>query len=143
MQDLFNSIKVAPALDITTVTDGNATTAGDVIDRQGFESVTFVFKMGVLTDGDYTILIEDADEVAFNVTNAAVPDHLLLGTEAGASFTADTDDQDVAKIGYIGGKPYVRMSVVQSGGTGGAVFTGVCVLGHPLSAPQSAQIVAD
>lgn len=141
-KDLFNNVKVVPALDIAAISS-NTTTAGDVIDTQGFESVTFVLKMGALTDGDYTILIEDADESAFNVTNAAVADAYLLGTEAGASTTADTEDHDVTKVGYIGGKRYVRMSIVSTNVSSGATMGGVCILGHPADAPQSAQKVVD
>lgn len=143
-KDQFSSIKVVPAFDIQIISS-DTTTTGDVIDTKGFNSVTFVFQTGTVTDGDYTVLIEDADESAFNVTNAAVADTYLLGTEAGASFDADTDDNDVAKIGYIGGKRYVRMSVVSTntGGDASATIGGVCILGHPLDAPQSSQVVTD
>jgi len=138
-QDLYNNVKVIRAIDYTAVTSGNTTTAGDVIDTAGFESVTFVFEMHGQTDGTYTPIIEDADESAFNVTNAAVADAFLLGTEAGAAFTDNASDNDVSKVGYIGKKRYVRASVVQAGGTSGGNFSAVCILGHPGEGPQSTQ----
>jgi hypothetical protein len=143
-KDLHNSIKVVPAFDIRAIAS-DTTTTGDVIDTQGYSSVEFVFQTGTVTDGDYTVLIEDADEAAFNVTNAAVADIYLLGTEAGASFTADTDDNDVSKIGYIGPKRYVRMSIVSTntGGDSSATVGGICILGHPTVAPIGTQITRD
>lgn len=141
-KDLFNNVKVVPAFDVRTISS-STTTTGDVIDTAGFESVTFVFQTGTVTDGDYTVLIEDADESAFNVTNAAVADAYLLGTESGASFSADTDDNDIGKVGYIGGKRYVRMSIVSTNVSSGAVVGGTCILGHPTDAPQSTQITRD
>lgn len=138
-KDNFNNFKAVPAFNIRTISS-NTTTTGDVIDTAGFESVTFTFQTGTITDGDYTILIEDADESAFNVTNAAVADAFLLGTEAGASFTADTDDNDISKIGYIGGKRYVRLSVVSTNVSSGGIVGAQCILGHPTDAPQSTQI---
>lgn len=140
-QDLYNCIKVAPALDVQTIST-NTTTAGDIIDTKGFNSVTFVFQMGTLTDGDYAVLIQDGDDSGLSDA-AAVADTYLLGTEAGATFDADTDDNDVAKIGYIGNKRYVRLSVVSTNTSSGAVCGATCILGHPLDAPQSTQVVTD
>lgn len=143
-KDLFNNVKVVPAFDIRIISS-DTTTTGDVIDTAGFESVTFVFQTGTVLDGDYTVLIEDADESAFNVTNAAVADAYLLGTEAGASFSADTDDNDIGKVGYIGGKRYVRMSIVSTntGADASATIGGTCILGHANDLPQSTQITRD
>lgn len=140
-QDLVNNIKVAAAFDTQSITT-DTTTAGDVVDTQGFESVTFIVKAGALNAGTFTPLIEDADESAFNVTNAAVADAYLIGTEAGAALT-DAQDHDSVKIGYIGKKRYVRLSIVSSGASGANTLSGVCILGHPTNAPQSTQRVAD
>lgn len=142
-QDLYNNVKVVPAFDIQIISS-DTTTSGDIIDTAGFNSVTFVFQTGTVTDGDYTIVIRDGD--AANLSDgAAVADAYLLGTEAGASFDADTDDNDVAKIGYIGGKRYVQMQVVSTntGGDASATIGGTCILGHPANAPLSTQVVTD
>ncbi len=140
-KDLHNNVKVVRAIDYTAVTNGNTTTNGEIIDTKGFDSVEFVFEMHSQTDGDYTVLIQDGDDSGLSDA-AAVADAYLLGTESGASFTADTSDNDVSKIGYIGGKRYVRANIVQSGGTSGGNFSAVCILGDATDAPQSTQYEA-
>ena len=46
----------------------------------------------------------------------------LLGTTAGASFTF-SDDNKIAKIGYIGSKRYVRLTVTPSNNTGAVLIS--------------------
>lgn len=136
--DLFNNVKVVNALDVQTISS-NTTTAGDIIDTAGFESAVFGIHTGTVTDGDYAILLEHGDNSS--LTDAvAVPDADLIGTEAGASFTADGDDNKVSKVGYIGIKRYVRMSIVSANTSSGAVVGGYCILGNPHNAPQSSQV---
>lgn len=133
MRDMKNNVKVLNALDIQTIaTDTN--TDGEIIDLRGFESCTFVFQTGTVTDGDYTVVIQEGDEA--NLSDAdAVADKDLLGTEADASFDADDDDNEVSKIGYVGEKRYVRMRIVSTNTSSGAVVGAVAVLGHPHAAP--------
>jgi hypothetical protein len=140
-QDLYNSIKVKPALNIQTIST-NTTTAGNIIDTQGFESCTFLFFMGALTDGDYTVLLQEGDasnlsDVASVADGDMIPDS---GGEASASFTADGDDNKVSKIAYKGTKRYVRLSIVSASTSSGAVCGALAVLGHARSDPQSTQV---
>jgi len=124
MRDLHNNIKAEVALD-TAAISSDTTTAGNIIDMQGFGSVEFVMQSGTLTDGTYTPLIEEGD--ASNLSDAAaVADSDLLGTEANAAF-ASTDDNAVNKIGYIGNKRYVRLSIVSSGTSTGGTLSAVSV----------------
>ncbi len=128
-RDLHNSIEQRNALDVQTIAS-DTTTVGDIIDMQGYESLEFLTIMGTLTDGDYLPLIEHGDDSGLSDA-AAVPDAQLLGTEAGAAFTADTDDNKVSKIGYIGGKRYVRLSIVSTNFSAtGAVLGAVAVLAN-------------
>lgn len=133
MKDLKNNIKVSNALNIQAIST-NATTAGAIIDTKGFDSLTFVFQTGTITDGDYTLLIHEGDNGALSDATA-VADADLLGTEALASFAADTDDNKVSKIGYRGNKRYVRLSVVSTNVTTGGTVGAVAVQGHPQFAP--------
>ena len=124
MRDLHNNIKAEVALDTTSISS-DTTTAGNIIDMQGFGSVEFVMQSGTLTDGTYTPLIEEGD--ASNLSDAAaVADSDLLGTEAAAAF-ASTDDNAVNKIGYIGNKRYVRLSIVSASTTTGGTLSAVSV----------------
>lgn len=131
--DQKNDLKVANALDIQTIAT-DTTTAGDILDLQGFNACTFAFHTGTVTDGDYTVLIEHGDDSGLSDA-AAVADADLIGTEAGASFTDDGDDNLVGTIGYRGDKRYVRLSIVSANTTSGAVVGATAILGHAHSAP--------
>lgn len=127
--DVYNDISVLNAFDIQTISS-NTTTNGDIIDTQGFEAVTFVFQTGTVTDGDYTVLLEESDDSGFTTSNA-VADSDLIGTEAGASFTLDTDDNKVSKLGYNGNKRYLRASIVSTNTSSGATLGATVELAHP------------
>jgi len=135
IRDLYNNVKELNALDIQTIAT-DTTTNGDIIDLQGYGSLMFVFQTGTVTDGDYTVLIQEGDESDLSDA-AAVADADLLGTEADASFDADTDDNLVSKIGYIGHKRYVRFNVVSTNTSSGAVVGAVAVLGGARTNPVS------
>lgn len=117
-KDLHNVIYVTSALNTTTI-NANGTTNGNVIDRLGFEGLEFIIQSGTLTTGTFTPLIEHGD-VANLSDAAAVDDVDLLGTESDAAFAA-TDDNKVKKIGYVGLKRYVRLSIVGADTAAGTV----------------------
>lgn len=137
-KDLFNNVVIKNALNTQEIAT-DTTTAGVIIDTAGFESLTFAVQSGTLTDGSYTVLIQEGDNSS--LTDAtAVADADLLGTEAGASF-ALADDNKVTKIGYLGTKRYVRLSIVSAGTTTGGTLGAVAILGHARYNPNSTQKV--
>ncbi|PWC53270.1 hypothetical protein [Azospirillum sp. TSO22-1] len=136
MRDLMNHIHPIPAIAPVVVTDNTAQVSA-IIDTLGYGSLTFVIATGTLSDADATVtaLVEDGD--ASNLSDAAaVADAQLLGTEALASFTY-ADDGETRKIGYIGFKRYVRLTLTPSGNTGNIPVSAVAILGHPRSMPTS------
>jgi len=99
MNDLFHNVTVARALSPVSVSD-NTAQVGQIIDRQGYGSLTFAVGLGSLADADATfaVLVEHGD--AANLSDAAAVDDVdLLGTEALAGFTF-ADDNATRKIGY-------------------------------------------
>ena len=134
-KDLFSQVKPFVAIDIDTIAT-DATTTGDIIDTQGFESVTLGLITGTVTDGDYTLQLKDS---ADGTTFAVVTDANLLGTETAASFTADTDDDSISKLGYIGINRYVRAEIVSASTTSGSVIGAWGVLGDIKSGPDRTQ----
>lgn len=128
-----SNIEQLNAFDIQTISS-DTTTNGEIIDTQGYDSVTFLFQTGTVTDGDYTVLIQEGDEDDLSDA-AAVADADLTATEASVSFTADTDDNAVSKIGYLGNKRYVRFNVVSTNTSSGAVVGAQAILSHPANAP--------
>lgn len=136
MNDLFHNITVARAISPVSVSD-NTAQVGQIIDRQGYRSLTFAVALGSLADADATfgVLVEHGD--AANLSDAAaVDDADLLGTEALAGFTF-ADDNATRKIGYKGAKRYVRLTVTPSANASAALFGAVALLGEPHSAPTA------
>jgi hypothetical protein len=107
------------------VVSTDATTAGEIIDTLGFESITFLLQ-GTITAGNITPLIEDGDDAALGDA-AAVSDDFLIGTEAAAKLITTTTE---TAIGYVGKKRYVRLSAV-SANSCNIVFACQALKGNP------------
>src|SRR3546814_11093273 len=71
---------------------------------------------------------------------AAVADDMLLSQLAGtapemaASFQFD-DDNEVRKIGYVGDKRYVRLTITPANNASAGLLAAVALLGYPDLAP--------
>src|SRR5262245_11261951 len=110
MLDLHNNITVRRAISPVSVAD-NTAQVSQIIDTQGFHSLEFLIATGSIADADATfaVLVEDGNSSTLT-DNAAVADAQLLGTEAAAGFQFD-DDNEVRRIGYLGAKRYVRLTI--------------------------------
>lgn len=136
MQDLHNNIHVKRVLSPVSVADTTAQ-VGQIIDRQGYDSLEYVIAIGSVADADatFTILLEEGDDSGLSDA-AAVADANLLGTEALAAFQYD-DDNEVRKLGYNGVKRYTRLTITPVNNASAAVLSAVAVLGHPAIAPTA------
>ena len=132
MIDLHSDINIAQVLVPVAITD-NTARVGTAIAQAGYEALEYVITIGACADADatFTVLLEDS---ADDVTYAAVADDFLIGTEAVASFTF-ADDNEVRRLGYVGGKKYTRMTITPANNTGSAVFGVVAIQGSPVHAP--------
>lgn len=133
--DLHNNIHTVPLIAPIAARTDNTAIVSSIIDTRGYGAVELVLVTGTNTDTNatFTTLVEDGD--ASNLSDAAaVVDAELLGTEVLASFDF-ADDVETRKIGYIGNKRYVRLTVTPAGNDSGNIFiAGVAVLGHPVLA---------
>lgn len=128
MRDLANHIEVRRAISPVAATTDNTPYVSQIIDLAGFSSLVFALLIGALADADatFTVLVEHGDEA--NLSDAvAAPDTSLTGTEAAAGFTF-ADDNKVRKIGYVGSKRYVRLTVTPANNTGNVFLAAVAVL---------------
>jgi hypothetical protein len=134
MKDLFNSLHPVTAIAPVTVSDNTALVSA-VIDRQGYDSASFVILTGTLSDADATFaaLLEESDDGA---SFAAVADADLLGSEALAGFTF-ADDDATRKLGYLGAKRYLRLTVTPAANASSALIAAVAILGHPQLSPTA------
>ena len=120
--DLKNDVKQLVAFDIQAITT-DTTTVGNELDMLGFESLTLIFQAGVVTDGDYTLLVQDSDISGSGFVD--VVDDFLIGTEAATQLTATNG---ITRIGYVGKKRFVKVSVVSVNTTAGSAAIGCAAL---------------
>lgn len=135
-RDLHNNIHPLVGIAPVAARTDNTAIVSNIVDTAGYGSCEFVIVTGTNTDANATfaVLVEDGDQANLS-DNAAVADTFLLGTEALAGFTY-ADDAETRKIGYVGNKRYVRVTVTPSGNDSGNIFlAGVWLLGHPVDAP--------
>ncbi|WP_017993825.1 hypothetical protein [Rhizobium leguminosarum] len=109
----------------------STTTAGVIIDTQGYNSLTFILNMGARTDGTYTLSVEHGDAANLSDTSTPAADD-LVGTAAGTALAVA---QGVKKLGYVGNKRYVRANIVSTGVTSGATAGALAILGRPSVGP--------
>jgi hypothetical protein len=100
-----------------------------IIDRQGFESLTFLLISGTIAaDVTSVVLVEDGDDSGLSDA-AAVADAELSGTELLAAFAA-ADDSKCKKIGYLGNKRYVRLTLTPTSNAGAMPLACIALLGN-------------
>lgn len=136
MKDTANNVNIKRVISPVSVADTTAQ-VGQIIDRQGYDSLLYVIATGSIADPDatFTVLLEEGD--VSNLSDAAaVADADLIGTEVLAAFQFD-DDNECRKLGYIGSKRYTRLTITPVANASAALLSAVAVLGHPSSAPTA------
>ena len=135
MKDLMNSIDVKRVISPVSVAD-NTAQVGQVVDRRGASSVTYLIATGSIADADATfaVLLEECDTSGGTYT--AVADADMIGTEALAGFQFD-DDNECRKLGYKGAKRYTKLTITPANNASAALVAAVCVLGHQMVAPTA------
>ena len=88
------------------------------VDRRGYGALTWILLTGVLSDADATFAVTMHHAEAVDYSDAVAVDATdLVGTLALAGFTF-ADDSKCRKVGYVGDKRYVRLTVTPTGNTG-------------------------
>jgi len=139
MRDIHNNIAIVEAIANKTHDDDNTPTA---IDLQGYESAEVVMHIGVggitfngTNKVEFKLTHSEDDSTYTDVTIGDV-DGLSSVAEGGIikSLTLAHDASDVTKVGYIGGKRYLKLLADFSGAHGtGTPIGAVVVMGNPLN----------
>jgi hypothetical protein len=136
MRDATSNTLVKRAISPVSVSD-NTAQVSQVIDRQGFDALTFVIALGSIADADATFvtLLEEGDQANLSDAAAVADADLISQTpgtapEAAAGFQFD-DDNEVRKVGYLGTKRYVRLTVTPANNASAAVLAAVALLSKP------------
>lgn len=135
MKDLMSLINIKRVLSPVATPADNTAQVGQIIDRRGFESLTYLILTGAIPDADatFTVLLEESDDPAM-AGAVAVADADLIGTEALASFLFNSDDK-CFKLGYRGIKRYTRLTITPALNASATLIAACAVLGHPIASP--------
>ncbi len=132
MFDLHHNVGALTGLSPQVIT--TSAVNGSIIDTLGYNTLEFVVTAGTVTDGtSYTVSLTEGDAANLAGGNAVAAGD-ILGT---LPVFAATDDNVTKRVGYIGAKRYVRLTITPVGATSGGTFSGVALLGHPLVAPTA------
>lgn len=134
MRDLANHIALKRAISPVSVSD-NTAQISQIIDLAGYDKAVFAIITGSIADADATfaVLLEHGD--APNLSDAAaVPDSQLTGTEAAAGFNF-ADDDKTRKLGYVGPKRYLRLTITPTANASAALIAAVAILSGSRYAP--------
>lgn len=129
MRDLINNIDAKRAISPAAATTDNTAFVSSILDRIGADSVAALIILGSLADADATFAVTMDHGDASNLSDAvAVPADQMNGslTLAGFDFSADNA---IRKIGYNGGKRYVRLTITPAANTGNVFLSAVWLLG--------------
>ena len=136
MKDLLNLVHPVRGISPVSVAD-NTAVVGAIVDRQGFESLTFLIAMGSIADADATFAVSLEHGNAADLSDtAAVTSADLVGTRALAGFTF-ADDNETRKVGYVGAKRYTRLTITPTGNAAAALVSAIALLGHPAQVPTA------
>lgn len=124
MRDLKSNVDAVKSINPATYKTNQT---GTGVDLKGYEAALAIVYSGVLTDGTHTPKLQESDDDV-SYTDVAVDD--LQGT------FADISAGSIQRVGYQGGKRYIRVFAASSGATG-AVYGAVIVRGLPHHAPAA------
>ena len=141
MKDLSNSI--SPAVSLAAATSGSGARTGTGVDLQGYESATVLVDVGA--EGDtlsgsvhFEISLEESDDNSTftDVAQSGIVDGTI--TSGGIFLKLDGTtggDPDttggIFRVGYVGGKRYIRVVLAKTGThSNGTPIGAMVVRGH-------------
>ncbi len=106
---------------------------------RGFKSLVWLIVLGEIADVDvtFTVLMEDGDDSGLSDA-ADVIDAQMDPTEAVAAPLFSSDDT-IRKIGYVGEKRFVRLTITPAANTGNIFLAIVALMGDADRRPTPAQ----
>ena len=130
--DLHDNVKMVRAYSPQAATTDTTPIVTQIVDRADFATLEFGIAIGAAGTGcTAAVSLEEGNDSA--LADTAVPaTSVLLGTLAAAGFTTANGANATRKIGYIGSKRYVRLTITPAGNSGSLY---VSILGILSGAP--------
>lgn len=139
-RDLTSSVEPKLAFNVQAIAT-DTTTAGNILDTKGFESVDISLFTGTVTDGDYALSIVAGDEVDSESAPTVITDAAAVGSDfiigTLPSFTEDTDDDSIKHVGVVAKKRWIQCSVVSTNTATGATIGAQATFGHAGKRPTA------
>lgn len=133
--DLHHDIDAEVALD-TQLIATDTTTVGNIIDMKGKLAIDFAITSGILTDGDYTVILEEGDDSGLSDA-AVIPTDHLLGAQGPAGVALPkfelTDDDTVFRVGFFKNKRFARLSLLSDNTTVGGTLGALAIVNPDLT----------
>jgi hypothetical protein len=135
MRDQLSNLQIKRGADPVVITD-NTPVVSQIIDLQGFNSLTFAIDMGTLSDADtvITALLEESADSAMAGANTVADVDMVSETYGTAPLTAAgftfASDNQVRSVGYVGAKRYVRLTLTPANNTGNIPVSIMALLGR-------------
>lgn len=132
MRDMTNNLHILNAISPVAARTDNTAIVSSIIDRKGYDSLTFGIAVGTNTDANATFAVTMDEGDASNLSDAAaVATGDIAGTLTLAGY-AFGDDAESRKVGYLGVKRYVRLTITPTGNDSGNIFVAaLAILGNP------------
>ncbi|MBW2561932.1 MAG: hypothetical protein JRE40_13915 [Deltaproteobacteria bacterium] len=152
-RDLHSNIKVVQHVAAVAITATN--TPGSGVDNRDYDSMEFVFSVGIMTNvanspqPSFTFKLQDSTAVSSLFADVTDSNLVLTGSaqspsttpdsSTGVFLTIDAASEDAAtyRVGYIGGKRYVRLVATAANTPGSTPYSAVCILSHAQLAPTA------
>ena len=147
MRDLHNNLVPTRAIQVQTIT-GSALVSGN-LDLAGFEAAEVMVDFGDIDEmgsspqggAQIAIKLEHADDDGSgspgSYAEVALTDVLGPGAVASGVVSTVTNDAAPVRVGYVGGKRFLRLTLTPSGLTNGGPIGGWLLSGRPRHAPAS------
>lgn len=143
-KDLYTLTAPLVGLEIQTIST-DTTTNGATIDTQFYEGVLFTLMSGAYTDGTFTPQLQDSpdgstwtDVVDQNGSGSVTGIYYAIGnysvnlvSEGGYPSAQITGAYQATQLGYVGKQQYVRLQIISTDVTDGAVLSATCSLYWP------------
>lgn len=129
--DMHHSVTPETGFDLAIIAT-DTTSLGNIIDTATYESLEFLLISGTIADGAYAVSLQEGDDSGLSDVAAVSADETL-----GDADFALTDDDTSKKIGYIGKKRYVRLSIVSTATTSGGTLGAIALLGTAQTQPTA------
>jgi hypothetical protein len=131
--DISSKVSVVKSIAQTAIASAT-TTASSAIDLAALNAkgLVFVLDVSAYTAGTATLIVTEC--ATSGGTYTTVSDDYLVGTAAGTALAA----VGTKKIGYVGKKPFIKVSVVTVGGSVG-LTAGVTTVVATEEIPNTAQ----